>query len=139
MKKCKTIIKLLNIMLVFTIIISTKVQAAQAEETDAVGRAVSSSQASETTSNDLSSLKDIYNVDSSLLNKGGQLYWIAQVICYTVAIIILIVKGVNFMRSAPEAKADIKKELVYYLIGAIILFAAGTIVGVIGGMAKNNI
>ena len=43
------------------------------------------------------------------------------------------------MKSAPEAKADVKKELVAYSIGAFILFGVGTLVRIIANIAIDNL
>ena len=70
---------------------------------------------------------------------GGQIIWVAQIILYAVAVIILIFAGLKYMGSAPEAKAEFKKKLIYMTVGAVILFAAGSLVKIIGGLAMNNI
>ncbi len=70
---------------------------------------------------------------------GGKIIGAVQYICYGAAIIILIYKGVQFMIKAPEAKAELKKELVSYVIGAVILFSVGTIIKLIGRIALNNL
>ena len=43
------------------------------------------------------------------------------------------------MGAAPEAKAEFKKKLIYMVVGAVILFAAGSLVRIIGGLALNNL
>ena len=43
------------------------------------------------------------------------------------------------MFAAPEGKAEIKKKMIYLAIGAIVLFAAGGIVQIIGSLANKNI
>ena len=43
------------------------------------------------------------------------------------------------MGAAPEAKAEFKKKLIYMTVGAVILFAAGSLVRIIGGIALNNL
>ena len=70
---------------------------------------------------------------------GGKIIGAVQYICYGAAVIILIYKGVQFMMKAPEAKAELKKELVSYTVGAVILFSVGTIIKLIGKIALNNL
>ena len=86
-------------------------------------------------------LDDIYkNQNSGIFNNlGGNIINVVSYICYGVALIILIFKGVQFMSKAPEAKAEAKKELINYAIGAFILFGAGGIVQLVGNMALKNI
>lgn len=87
-----------------------------------------------------SNMSSIYsNTDPVASSIGGQLIWVAQVILYAAAVIILIFAGVKYMGAAPEAKAEFKKKLIYMTVGAVILFAAGSLVKLIGGIAMNNI
>ena len=87
-----------------------------------------------------SNMSDIYNTsDPVAASIGGQIIWIAQIVLYAVAVIIVMYAGVKYMGAAPEAKAEFKKKLIYMSVGAVILFAAGSLVRVIGGMAMNNI
>lgn len=64
---------------------------------------------------------------------------IVQVICYAAAIIMLIILGVQFITASPEGKAQIKKSAIQYVIGAIIVFAAGTLLGIIANMSSSAI
>ena len=66
-----------------------------------------------------------------LSNITSNVIGIAQFICYAAAVIMLMGLGIKYITAAPEAKADIKKMAVYYVIGAILVFAAGTVLGVI--------
>lgn len=62
---------------------------------------------------------------------------VVQVICYSVAVIMLILIGVKFITESPEGKAEIKKAAIQYVIGAIIVFAAGTLLGIIANMSTS--
>ncbi len=70
---------------------------------------------------------------------GGKIIGLVQFICYAAAIIILLYKGVGLMNKAPEAKAEAKKELIAYAIGAFILFGVGTMVRIIADIAMNRL
>ena len=87
----------------------------------------------------LGKMGDIYTPDASVIGIGQKILWLVQIICYAAAFIILLLKGVKFMKSAPEAKADVKKELVAYSIGAFILFGVGTLVRIIANIAIDNL
>ena len=52
---------------------------------------------------------------------------IVQFICYAAAVILLVILGVKWISAAPDAKADIKKSAVIYVVGAALVFAAGAI------------
>ena len=85
---------------------------------------------------DADELKEIYGKQDSEYNKiGSKVIGIAQFICYTAAVIVLLYKGVQFMYKSPEAKAELKKELVSYAVGAGILFSIGTIIRIIGNIS----
>ncbi len=81
----------------------------------------------------------IYERDDSLFSIGEKIVGVVSYICYGAAVIILLYKGVQFMMKAPEAKAEAKKELVSYAVGAFILFGIGTIIQIIGNIAKNSL
>lgn len=81
-------------------------------------------------------LSAIYrNNDDTYKSIAGKIIGLAQFICYAAAVIILLYKGVGLMNKAPEAKADAKKELIAYAVGAFILFGIGSIIRIIGGIA----
>lgn len=86
---------------------------------------------------DFNGLKDIYNTSGTrLVDKVGNIYWVAQLICYAAAVIILMIKGYKFMKASPDAKAEVKKELVSYAIGALLLFGVGTLISIVGNIAQ---
>lgn len=67
---------------------------------------------------------------SGLVNKVlGAIQWVG----YAFALGMLLYIGIKYMMSAANEKADLKKGLINYFIGAVILFAASTIVGAIKG------
>lgn len=64
---------------------------------------------------------------------------VAQVIGVGVAVIMLIVLAIKYISAAPSDKAEIKKHMVVYVVGAIVLFAASGILQIIknfAGMVK---
>ena len=69
----------------------------------------------------------------------GMIINIAQVIGMGVAIIMLIVLAIQYIAASPEGKAEIKKNATIYIVGAIILFAASGILGIIRRFAVNSI
>lgn len=69
-------------------------------------------------------------------NVVGAILTIVQVIGVGVAIIMLIVLAIKYISAAPGDKAEIKKHAVVYVVGAIVLFAASGILGIIRNFAK---
>ena len=66
---------------------------------------------------------------------------IAQVIGVGVAVIMLIVLAIKYISAAPSDKAEIKKHMVVYIVGAVVLFAASGILEIIkrfAGMVNVN-
>ena len=64
---------------------------------------------------------------------------IVQFICYAAAVILLVILGVKWISAAPDAKADIKKSAVIYVVGAALVFAAGAILQVIRNVMEKTI
>lgn len=67
----------------------------------------------------------------NITNVIASVLWVVQIICYTAAVILLIMLGIKFMTASPEGKAEVKKSAVIYVIGAVMVFFAGAIVTVI--------
>ena len=89
---------------------------------------------------DSSDISGIYDYgDETFASIGAKITGIVQYICYGVALIVLLYKGAQFMQKSPEGKAEAKKELISYAIGAFILFTIGTIVRVIGNIANTSL
>ena len=64
---------------------------------------------------------------------------IVQFICYAAAVILLVVLGVKWIAAAPDEKANIKKGAVIYVVGAVLVFAAGAILQVIRNVANKTV
>lgn len=62
---------------------------------------------------------------------------IVQVVAVSVAVIMLIVLAIKYISSAPNDKAEIKKHAVIYVVGAILLFGAAGILGLIQQFATD--
>lgn len=72
------------------------------------------------------------NVDSSSLQTmGGNLLGVLQAIGVILAVVILTVIGIKYMMGSAEEKAEYKKTMMPYIIGAIIVFAAPTIANIV--------
>lgn len=74
---------------------------------------------------------------TAVTKTANNIIGIVQVICYAVAVIMLVYLGVKFITASPEAKADIKKSAIIYVVGAIIVFAAGSLLSVISNLSTN--
>ena len=80
---------------------------------------------------------DNSGASSSVQNIIGALITIIQVVGSGVAIIMLIVLAIKYISAAPGDKAEIKKHAVVYVVGAVILFAATGILGIVKNFSEN--
>ena len=69
----------------------------------------------------------------------GMIINIAQVIGTGVAIIMLVVLAIKYIAASPEGKAEIKKNATIYIVGAVILFAASGLLGIIRNFAVKSV
>lgn len=72
------------------------------------------------------------NTDTTKISTIGKtIVTIMQVIGVVVAIVILLVLGIKYMVGSAEEKAEYKKTMMPYVIGAFMIFGATTIVNVL--------
>lgn len=62
---------------------------------------------------------------------GQNLMGVIQVAGVVIAVIILMILGIKYMMGSAEEKAEYKKTMIPYLVGAILIFAASTIANVV--------
>ncbi len=67
------------------------------------------------------------NDTNSVQTIGGRIIGIVQVVGNIVAIAMIIVLGIKYMMGSAEEKAEYKKTLFPYFIGAILIFAASNL------------
>lgn len=68
---------------------------------------------------------------------GQDIVKIVSTIGSVISVIVLIVLGIKYMMGSAEEKAEYKKTLMPYVIGAGMVFAASAIAGVIYQFTKN--
>ena len=62
---------------------------------------------------------------------GGKVIGIIQVIGNVLAVGMLIVLGIIYMLGSAEDKAEYKKSMIPYLVGAVLIFAGANLANVI--------
>lgn len=67
----------------------------------------------------------------SITNFGGQIVGVLQVAGTVIAVLILVILGIKYMMGSAEEKAEYKKTMMPYLIGALLIFAAVTIANMV--------
>lgn len=66
---------------------------------------------------------------------GKKIIGMVQAIGSIVSVLILVVLGIKYMMGSAEEKAEYKKTMIPYLIGAILIFAASNIASMIYSFA----
>lgn len=107
MKKSKKIIlRILPVLLVMLLVVTTNVFAA--ENTNAIQAGVPTGKGS------ISKITDL----------GGSIWSTIQVIVQIAAIAAIVFAGVRYMFASADDKANIKKQTVILIVGAALVFAA---------------
>lgn len=129
----KKTIKILSILLTFAMVItmfSTPVFAADGDDGE------EGTTSSVITPN---SLKDKITYEGEGNTKvqaiGGEIIGILQTAGVVVAVVILIVLGIKYMMGSTAEKAEYKKTMMPYFIGAILIFGAVAVAEVVFQMA----
>ena len=71
------------------------------------------------------------NAATNVTNIAGQVLNIVQIVGVAVATIMLTILGIRYVSLSPNEKAEYKKGLTIYVIGAVLLFGASMLIGVI--------
>lgn len=77
------------------------------------------------------------NVGNTIKNFGGTIIGVIQVVGTGIGIIMLIYIAIKYMIAAPSEKAEFKKTAINFVIGAVVLFAASGILGLIKNIMEN--
>ncbi len=80
---------------------------------------------------------DSYEGTGSIATIGNQLIQIISTIGSVASVIVLVIIGIKYMMGSAEEKAEYKKTLMPYVIGAALVFAASAIAGIIFGFTQN--
>ena len=71
---------------------------------------------------------------SQITSIGGKIVSVITTIGIVVAVAVLVVLGIKYMMGSAEEKAEYKKTLIPYFIGALLIFSASAIVKVISSI-----
>ena len=115
---------LLLVILAITFTMTTPVFAGEATQT-------SKSIAGEEGFNVSFNVSDSTNAGNVVANVVGNILYIAQVIGMGVATIMLLVLAIKYIAASPNDKAEIKKHIIVYVVGAVILFSASGLLAII--------
>lgn len=62
---------------------------------------------------------------------GKKIIGMVQAIGSIVSVLILVILGIKYMMGSAEEKAEYKKTMIPYLIGAVLIFAASNIASMV--------
>lgn len=79
------------------------------------------------------------NPDSGMNAMISKIFGVVQYFCIAAAVITVIISGVKYMASAPDQKAEIKKQATALVIGAAIIFSISTILRIIANVTRATI
>ena len=72
------------------------------------------------------------NVQTNDLTKvGNNIVTIIQVVGIVIAVIVLLIIGIKYMMGSASEKAEYKKTMIPYIVGAVLIFAGTSLVRVI--------
>lgn len=76
------------------------------------------------------------SASSTVTNLTGNIWSTLAVVIQTLAIAAIVFAGVRYMFASADDKADIKKQTVILVVGAVLVFAAVPIARAIAGAAQ---
>lgn len=68
---------------------------------------------------------------SGITSIGNQIIGIVTTVGVVVAVVVLLVLGIKYMMGSASEKAEYKKTMIPYLVGAILIFGASAITKVV--------
>ena len=74
---------------------------------------------------------------TSINNFGQNIINIIATVGSIISVVMLVILGIKYMMGSTEEKAEYKKSLLPYFIGAVLLFGASTLAGIIYNIAIN--
>ena len=75
--------------------------------------------------------------DGGIGDIAATIIGVINIVAVVVAVVILLVLGIKYMMGSASEKAEYKKSMIPYLVGAFIIFAAPTLVNVIVTLSRN--
>lgn len=84
-----------------------------------------------TTSDSTGVVDDLFNQNAKgttgIKTVGGQIVSIVTTIGIIIAVIVLLILGIKYMMGSASEKAEYKKTMIPYLVGAVLIFGASAI------------
>lgn len=119
MKKTIKIMSILLVTIMFVTILATGVNATSNSASDLINQ-----------------MNPNYSDQSGIAGVGKKIVNILATIGVVVAVIVLLVIGIKYMMGSASEKAEYKKTMIPYLVGAVLIFGASAIAKVVVSMAQ---
>ena len=87
--------------------------------------------------NNVASNKVLNGVDDKMTSIGSTILTIVTNAAMIIAVVVIAVLGVKYMMGSTEEKAEYKKTMIPYLVGAILVFGASAIGKAVIEMGKS--
>ena len=68
---------------------------------------------------------------------AGSLWGTISLVAQILAVVAIIFAGVRYMFASADSKADIKKQTITLVVGAILVFGAGLVINLITGVVDD--
>lgn len=120
----KNIVKIFSIILILITLISISVNSFAAKAGSA---GTGGSSGDVVTSPGELKPKDEVKGEDELMQLGGNVMGILRTTGIVISVLILIVIGIKYMMGSAEEKAEYKKVMIPYLVGAALIFGASVI------------
>lgn len=75
--------------------------------------------------------QDPGNPATTISTTAGKILYIVRIIGMAVAVIMLTILGIKYVAASPNEKAEYKKAMTIYVVGAVLLFGASFLLGVV--------
>lgn len=108
----KKVLKILTVLLIVAMIVSISISSFALEPGEMTG-------------------DPLANGTNEITNVGNSIIGILQVVGIVLSVVILIVLGIKYMMGSAEEKAEYKKTMMPYIVGAALIFAASAFAQVI--------
>lgn len=76
------------------------------------------------------------SASTQVVSIGNQIIGIITTVGVVVAVVVLLVLGIKYMMGSASEKAEYKKTMIPYLVGAILIFGASAITKVVVGIGS---
>lgn len=123
----KNTIKIISIILVSLLIVLSLTSNVWATDTNPITNPGYYNPGKGTVASGAEGLKDI----------GNDIIGVIQIIGTIISVAVLIILGIKYMVGSVEERAEYKKTMLPYLIGAIMLFGITNILAIIASISSN--